>query len=360
MDNRRNFYRVLHVQPDAANKVIQQSYRSLMQKMRLHPDLGGDNHHAAIINQAYATLRNPKVRAAYDTKLRNRYSIKTLASIGGFNSSATNETMRQNGNQRNYYRILNIQNDTESEVIKSSYHTLSKLVTNENKPLLNEAFYVVGNITRRRQYDTLLRLHTHAASVRKLKMAQHIKIKSTNSNIRNSAINTRSITKQKNESKIKPATALKPISSLGIKRQSAIKYHCKFCKTPYVNGYFMKQKSFCNTCESPLSLSTDGSINTSQRNLPRMQQSKKVYIYECWPGDPLEVSLEDLSPSGLNFYATQTFNSNQIIKIDACNFKAVAKVVYCCQNNNSINSIGVSFITIQFLSTTGSFLSTSA
>lgn len=60
MDNRRNFYRILRVQPDASREVIQQSYRSLMQKLRMHPDLGGEHWDAGIINQAYTTLRDVK------------------------------------------------------------------------------------------------------------------------------------------------------------------------------------------------------------------------------------------------------------------------------------------------------------
>jgi hypothetical protein len=38
--NRRNYYRILHVQPDAPMEVIRASYRTLMQKLRFHPDLG--------------------------------------------------------------------------------------------------------------------------------------------------------------------------------------------------------------------------------------------------------------------------------------------------------------------------------
>lgn len=66
--NRRNYYRLLFVQPDAPFEIIQASYRSLMQKLRYHPDLGGDDWNAAILNEAYGVLTNPKERAAYDQK----------------------------------------------------------------------------------------------------------------------------------------------------------------------------------------------------------------------------------------------------------------------------------------------------
>ena len=61
-----NFYQLLHVHPDAPAAIIQASYRTLMQKLKHHPDLGGSHSHAARLNEAYATLSNPTARAAYD------------------------------------------------------------------------------------------------------------------------------------------------------------------------------------------------------------------------------------------------------------------------------------------------------
>ena len=72
MRNRRNYYRMLHVQPDAPLDVIKASYRALMMKMRLHPDLGGDHETAALINMAYAVLSDPTRRQQYDQMLRER------------------------------------------------------------------------------------------------------------------------------------------------------------------------------------------------------------------------------------------------------------------------------------------------
>jgi hypothetical protein len=68
--NRRNYYRILHVQPEAPGPVITASYRAMMSKLRLHPDLGGDTAGAALINEAYAVLSDPAKRASYDQKLR--------------------------------------------------------------------------------------------------------------------------------------------------------------------------------------------------------------------------------------------------------------------------------------------------
>ncbi len=70
--NRRNYYRLLQVQPDAPAEVIRASYRTLMRELRQHPDLGGDTSNAAHLNEAYATLSNPLLRAEYDKAIVSR------------------------------------------------------------------------------------------------------------------------------------------------------------------------------------------------------------------------------------------------------------------------------------------------
>lgn len=66
MKNRRNYYRILHVQPDAPAPVVRASYRALMQKHKTHPDLGGDEWSARCLNEAYAVISDPLKRARYD------------------------------------------------------------------------------------------------------------------------------------------------------------------------------------------------------------------------------------------------------------------------------------------------------
>ncbi|MFO1328297.1 MAG: DnaJ domain-containing protein [Rubrivivax sp.] len=73
-EERRNLYRILHVQPEAPLEVIRASYRTLMSTLRAHPDLGGDPDAAARINAAYAVLTDPDRRRAYDVSLRRASS----------------------------------------------------------------------------------------------------------------------------------------------------------------------------------------------------------------------------------------------------------------------------------------------
>jgi len=70
MKNRRNYYRILRVQPDAPVEIIRASYRTLMRELKAHPDLGGSTSEASILNEAYETLSDPERRAAYDRKIQ--------------------------------------------------------------------------------------------------------------------------------------------------------------------------------------------------------------------------------------------------------------------------------------------------
>lgn len=70
MNKEVDYYQILQVHVDADPEIIKVSYRTLMQKLKNHPDLGGDRHNAALINEAYAVLSNPLARAKYDAALR--------------------------------------------------------------------------------------------------------------------------------------------------------------------------------------------------------------------------------------------------------------------------------------------------
>ena len=75
--NRRNYYRILHVDRDAPPAVIQASYRTMMHRLGMHPDHGGDAAMAVLVNEAFATLSDPVKRAAYDRTLRGKRSSPT-------------------------------------------------------------------------------------------------------------------------------------------------------------------------------------------------------------------------------------------------------------------------------------------
>ena len=67
-DFQPNPYRVLHVQPDAPVEVIKASWRTLLSKLRQHPDLGGSHDQAVRVNAAWAVLGDPARRRDYDRR----------------------------------------------------------------------------------------------------------------------------------------------------------------------------------------------------------------------------------------------------------------------------------------------------
>ena len=79
MKNRRNYYRVLQVQPDAPTEVIRASFRTLMRELKQHPDLGGSTRDASLLIEAYETLTYPQRRAEYDRVTFARYTKQAVS-----------------------------------------------------------------------------------------------------------------------------------------------------------------------------------------------------------------------------------------------------------------------------------------
>ena len=99
MKQKPNYYQLLHVQPDAPREIIRSSYRTMMQRMRMHPDLGGDGESAAALNEAYSVLMEPSNRAAYDRlrqeqerALENAEAANDASGVNGPDDSPLMET----------------------------------------------------------------------------------------------------------------------------------------------------------------------------------------------------------------------------------------------------------------------------
>jgi len=75
--NRRNHYRLLHVQPDAPPEVIKAAYRALIATR--HPDVGGNEYEAVLLNDAYGVLSDPAKRATYDAQRAVRAASRQRA-----------------------------------------------------------------------------------------------------------------------------------------------------------------------------------------------------------------------------------------------------------------------------------------
>lgn len=61
-----NYYEVLQVAMNASPQDIKRAWKYLLQKKRKHPDLGGSEEDATLINEAYTVLKDSLRRSAYD------------------------------------------------------------------------------------------------------------------------------------------------------------------------------------------------------------------------------------------------------------------------------------------------------
>lgn len=245
MENKRNYYRILHVQPDAPLEVIKTSYRTLMHKMKNHPDLGGEHWNALLINEAKEVLTNPHKRAEYDRKLQHAYSKSTLT-----------------GQQ--YYNQLD---DPQQEPCKS------EIPDNEYKS-----------------------------------------------------------------------------------------YTCVFCKTPHIISARNLIDTQCAYCGSPLNPPSRGQFEGSgQRNLDRIAYQDDFIFFINWPPEQKHLgTIVDLSINGMKFIANHGLQFEQIIKVVNNKLHATGKVVNCFtirQQQQTIYSVNLEFLTVKFVRSRGTFVS---
>lgn len=356
-DERRNYYRILNVQPDAPIEIIKNNYRTLLQKLRLHPDLGGEDWNASVINEAYNVLRNSEKRAVYDKELLKRYELQSLSRGHLANSPNANfesivHEKDQHGNQRNFYRLFNIQSDSPEHIIKTTYLTLSKN-SDIPKELLNEAYSILGNAEKRALYDRLISKYSHADTVKKLSLRNQDSQQKT-SNI-NAYITNPSIPAHLNRTNVNK----KYSSSNKAYYQPVITQYCVFCKTPHAQSPCRDTAPLCNECKSPLFPPSEAFLEQARRDIVRIEKDNHINFYTYWPGKRKLGTIADMSPTGIQLLSSSKLTKDQVIKLDGEDFKALGIVSY--QNDDdSQKTTGIRFLTVNFSKQKGHFFSESA
>lgn len=326
--NRRNHYRVLHVQPDAPFEIIRASYRTLLQKLKLHPDLGGDHWNAALVNAAYQALSDPLRREAYDRQLLAVYDIATLAE-GPITPTVRHSRARRDDadDRRNHYRLLQVQADAPLEIIEASYRTLSR------KPgraeALEAAFATLSDAGRRAAYDLELG--------RRARMPARTR----------GAWSRRDPVGAPHATTTRMAHAYQPV----------VTSYCLFCKTPHQIVSPVLGDSACIECGSPLAPPPDVTTEDTRRSLARLRRSEPVGFYAFWPGVRYEGTLVDLSPKGLSLVTAHACAVGDVLKLDTVHLQAVGVVARLVPGKKGA-TVGVEFRTVGFTSVSGSFIST--
>ena len=352
MKSRRNYYRLLRVQPDASLDVIKLCYRTLMQTLQHHPDLGGEEWDAQNINMAYAVLRNPKKRGAYDHKLFQKQSVKTVSR--GHLGSATkvrSASRLKNGTRRNYYRILQVQPDAEAEIIRAVYKFLKRDEKNDHH-LLDNAWKTLSNENKRRIYDESLK---NAKSSQK-KRQTHNHSQQTQQQHTSSTQSRQDTASRAKHTRHEQAEAPKKQNSAD-EKEAESQYRgpqCLFCKTPYIDNNYAQKQDYCFRCGSPLHGISSDYAKLPRRSIERKKTQIPAAIYSSWPSTPQRVSATDLSPTGFGFVSKVPLSAGQLVKIDTEQFRAVGEVRYC-KSLGPFSKVGVRFVSIKFQQQSGTF-----
>jgi DNA-directed RNA polymerase subunit RPC12/RpoP len=65
-DPRVDYYAILQVHRKATKPVVKAAYRTILRELRAHPDLGGREDFAKLVNEAFRVLCDPALRREYD------------------------------------------------------------------------------------------------------------------------------------------------------------------------------------------------------------------------------------------------------------------------------------------------------
>ncbi len=228
---------------------------------------------------------------------------------------------------RTYYQVLYVRADAPPEIIKSSYRTLMQQLNahpdrggdSEEAALINRAYAVLTDAAKRADYD-------------------------------------REISVQIETPTAAPAKARKagPRPKVG----SA----CPFCSTVHRHKETIPPDAECASCNSPLSLAGRDLVDkTGLRETSRIDKCEKLSFYLQWPQPQPHIGITaDISPRGMMFEASMELRVDSILKIECSRFSAIAHVVTCRDAGTFLVpkwKVGVQFVTLQFKSSRGTFIS---
>ncbi len=368
MKSRRNYYRLLRVQPDASIDVIKLCYRTLMQTLQYHPDLGGEEWNAQNINIAYAVLRNPKKREAYDQKLFQKIPLKTVARGHlGTHKNTSSASRLATGSRRNFYRIMQIQPDAEPEIIRAVYKLL-KRDEKANHELIDKVWATLSDKSKRIHYDNSLKHGKKTQGQQKSQQNTQQSNHSSQQRKQQSQNHNRQQKKAEPNHQSRKSNDAYQRAQSGTDQQTETQQpesktysgpQCLFCKTPYNDNSYAQRPEYCYQCKSPLQAISSDYAKLPRRAINRQKTQIPAAIYSSWPSKPTRVSATDMSPTGFGFVSKTPTAAGELIKIDTEQFSAIAEVRYCKPIGPFFKN-GARFLTVKFHLQRGAFFARTA
>ena len=233
---------------------------------------------------------------------------------------------------RTYYEILHVSRDAPMEIIRGSYRALMQQMKHHPDlggdatvaALINEAYAVLSDAERRAEYDARLDLIAQVAAGMgdtivedTIPMAKRI---------------------------------LDPFRE------------CVFCEMPHEYGRVIQVDARCGECGSPLCTAAKQRIEPSgQRAVERIEKRQQITFFTKWPQARGFVGhTEDISLNGMRIVTKLDLMVGQRLKIVSGFIEAIATVSNCSHERHGFTTIcvaGVSFVTLRFSQSVGSFVS---
>ncbi len=234
--------------------------------------------------------------------------------------------------RRNHYDVLHVSRDAPVEIIRGSYRALMQQLRNHpdlggdtaTAALINEAYAVLSDADRRAAYDAELAVMDAGAQ----------------------------------SDAEAPACPPQPArQSLDPARQ------CAFCGHAHRHGSVTDPDIGCARCGSPLCTAGNLPIDSSdQRAIVRIRKRHHIEFYTTWPQDHSCIGrTEDISPHGLCLVTSQLLAEGHTIKLVSPVIEATGRVMRSVPRRRGWHVeylLGISFVTLRFVRSTGGLLST--
>ncbi|MDD2661160.1 MAG: DnaJ domain-containing protein [Methylococcales bacterium] len=240
-------------------------------------------------------------------------------------------------NRRNLYRILYVQPEAPIEIIKASYRSLMTKLNahpdlggdHESAVLINQAYAILSDPVKRRQYDEML--FSRKSQMRGRPVQKEFGVNQSGWN--------------------------------GDKEPSSAALHsCLFCAADL--SFSPRVNKHCIHCASPLTPAQpvpDGRLRElfGRRSSVRIAKAGAVVIYPNWPHTGYPAQLRDLSPSGISMLTKYGARSGQVLKFNSDNLHGIARVV-SVQANGANFLLHALFLTAEYVSKSGVFVTEKA